>query len=329
MCDREAAIIPGFCSFALLMLGGFLFVFEYNRETPMPELQRQLDDLHAGNETLCLLQEDVRHQHQCRVEGPADFGRGQELLCFCKAQILAQDGRDTMEAKVVLGPTSDLKQNASEWCKRELMHDWPNVILLEHVGKKHWSCNIIVDDDAEPCHSGEAEKTARQRQSRHWRCFNDIMYNTRRHHKCVMTLTPNVESPCVRLGDGRLLLGQKSALLGQLDEHHGSFHDSRQQTLMVTSLLILAGLIAAFIAFCWCLLVWRNERQKGPDTKARKVTSSASRTAPVRMGRSSSMRGGEIECRQRPNTNDSERDSFLVGEEDYRRSSRGRSQMKT
>merc|ERR1719160_494679 len=269
----------------------------------MPELQRQLEELHAGNETQCTLRQAAR-KHHCRQEGPPHPGKPKELWCFCPGDISARDDRASVESKVVLGPSSDLDRNTSEWCREELAKAWPNVILLEHVGQKHWSCNVIVDDDAEPCHSDEAEKRARERQSRHWRCFSDIMYNTKRHHSCVTPLVSDVETPCVRLLNGRLLLGDKDALLGQLDEHHGSYQDNKQWILMVTATLFFAGLVVASISFCCCLFVWHTERLKGTN---RKNSTSSSRTTPTRVGRSRAYRGGEIECRMRPNTNNSER----------------------
>merc|ERR1711865_101033 len=98
-------------------------------------------------------------------------------------------------------------------------------------------------------------------------------------------------------------------LLGQLDDHHGTFVDSKHWTMVITGILCGVGLVVAAIALCSYLLVRRAERLKEASEalSGKKGKAANSRVQAQRYGRRAIApppTGGEIECRQQPNLND-------------------------
>jgi hypothetical protein len=261
MCDTEALCVPFFFSLALLVMGTALMAFEASQETPVPDV-KHTEFIQRGNDTKCFLRADDKKSPTCRKEKNQVKHTIDELLCFCPVRMSPVGTSHAVEAKVFIGPEAQLDRDTVAWCNEALSGTWPNLISLDPAGSLHWSCNVIIDGDAEPCRSGEAESRARDRKKRHWRCFADIVYNTKKHHDCLVPLVPNQPAPCVHLEDGRVFVGSKTDLLDQLGAHHGQFAESKRITMMIGSCVLGVGAVVLVVVMLLYVVLSRQEKEK-------------------------------------------------------------------
>jgi hypothetical protein len=139
----------------------------------------------------------------------------------------------------------------------------------------------------------------------------------------------NEPTPCVHLQDGRILLGSKTALLDQLDRHHGQFADTKRMTMMIGSIVLGVGAVILIMVMMLYVLLSRKEREQ----KLKKNSTyddddmigwSSKRSARFRHNAARAAKMGrpqfddvmidcedEVEFSKRPSARHSERDTLL------------------
>eukprot|EP00747_Dinoflagellata_sp_TGD_P198081 gnl/TRDRNA2_/TRDRNA2_70235_c0_seq1.p1 gnl/TRDRNA2_/TRDRNA2_70235_c0~~gnl/TRDRNA2_/TRDRNA2_70235_c0_seq1.p1 ORF type:complete len:290 (+),score=26.88 gnl/TRDRNA2_/TRDRNA2_70235_c0_seq1:62-871(+) len=241
---RELSCIPCYLAIALFLFGGALLIYQVaTKDALPPELKKQADFVSSGNETACVFQagSSLDSLPTCRVEGSHSKYVTNELLCFCPVRVVAASGVNR-SASVYLWTNEAIDRNQAAWCGKELAGPWPNIIIHGNPGEpSHWSCNLIVDELAEPCSTMAGNMKT---------CYDKghTEKSKREHYKCLEQISTAAPSPCVALEDGRIVLGTKSALKGQLEEHLETYSTHDMVTLVIGSSLCGGGVFLVLIS---------------------------------------------------------------------------------